>query len=141
MFGISFQSVLIANPRLTAAMASSTPSGGYGDNAKNGAATIGEALIKAAELPSSPSAVVQLSSLGKNLSAGLAQDSGSQDALYGFDSLGAGAALGKGARTVHQGAVADRALVSALMLAITNANWQDKTSAMALQTNPAMSGL
>jgi hypothetical protein len=143
MLGISLQGLLMSNPRISSAINASLPSGSSGDGTSNSAASVGQALIKAAGFPEGQASVVSLSSLGKSLSAGLAQDTDLQSDVYAFDSLGAGAALGKGTKTatLHEGAVADRALVSALMLAITNSNWKDTTSAMALRSSPALSGL
>lgn len=91
-----------------------------------------------------PSAVTQLSSMGLSLSADAEQSSQEMSPLYdasGASSASVSRAVKQRTESTPQGQVADKALVSALMLAIQNSRMGDMTSARALQANPAVSGI
>ena len=108
-------------------------------------ATSASARSAEAAAVANPSAVTQLSSLGLSLSADAGQQA-SQAVSPLYDASGASSAsvakaVKQQSESTPQGQVADRALVSALMLAIQNSRMGDMTSARALQANPAVSGI
>lgn len=107
----------------------------------NSGASAAKSTAKASSL-GIPSTITNISGAGMALSSGEQPVESAADMLYSSAGLTSAAAFGQGVSQSSPAKKAvDDALVSALMLALTQQNQQDMTSALALKTNPAVAAV